>query len=220
MKKTFYIEGMTCASCVSHVDKSVRKVKGVEDVNVSLLTNSMEVDYTCSDNDIIKAVDNAGYKAFLNKTKEKKDHSLRNLIIAFVFLILLMYVSMGHMVGLPLPPFLSGHENALYFSLAQLILTLPIVVIYHHFFVTGFKRLFKLSPNMDSLIAIGATASLVYGIFAIIMIGIGLANNNHELVMTYHESLYFESAAMILTLVSFGKYLENKSKKKNYFSNY
>lgn len=214
MKKTFYIEGMTCASCVNHVDKSVRKVKGVEDVNVSLLTNSMEVDYSCDDKDIITAVDNAGYKAFLNKTKEKKDHSLRNLIIAFVFLILLMYVSMGHMVGLPLPPFLSGHENALYFSLAQLILTLPIVIIYHHFFVTGFKRLFKLSPNMDSLIAIGATASLVYGVFAIIMIGIGLANNNHELVMTYHESLYFESAAMILTLVSFGKYLENKSKKR------
>ena len=214
MKKTFYIEGMTCASCVNHVDKSVRKVKGVEDVNVSLLTNSMEVDYSCDDKDIITAVDNAGYKAFLNKTKEKKDHSLRNLIIAFVFLILLMYVSMEHMIGLPLPPFLSGHENALYFSLAQLILTLPIVIIYHHFFVTGFKRLFKLSPNMDSLIAIGATASFVYGIFAIIMIGIGLANNNHELVMTYHESLYFESAAMILTLVSFGKYLENKSKKR------
>lgn len=214
MKKTFYIEGMTCASCVNHVDKSVRKVKGVEDVNVSLLTNSMEVDYSCDDKDIITAVDNAGYKAFLNKTKEKKDYSLRNLIIAFSFLILLMYVSMGHMISLPLPPFLSGHENTLYFSLAQLILTLPIVIIYHHFFVTGFKRLIKLSPNMDSLIAIGATASLVYGVFAIIMIGIGLSNNNHELVMTYHESLYFESAAMILTLVSFGKYLENKSKKR------
>lgn len=215
MKKKFYIEGMTCASCVAHVDKSVRKINGVEDVNVSLMSNSMEVDYSCSEKDIIQAVSQAGYKAYTEKKeRNNQDKSFFKLLVSFVFLILLMYVSMGHMINLPLPSFLLGHHNALYFSLTQLFLTIPIVIIYHHFFVNGFKRLIKLSPNMDSLIALGSLAALIYGLYSIIMISIGLANNDMDLVATYHDNLYFESAAMILTLVSLGKYLESKSKKK------
>lgn len=216
MKKKFFIEGMTCASCVSHVDKSVRNLVGVEEVNVSLMTNSMDVEFNdqCSEKQIIEAVKNAGYQAFLEKKAEKKDNSLIKLIISFILLMLLMYVSMGHMINLPLPPFLLGHENALAFSLVQLVLTLPILIIYRHFFVNGFKRLFKLAPNMDSLIAIGSSSALIYGVFSIVMIIIGLSNNDHDILKQYHDNLYFESAAMILVLVSFGKFLEKKSKNK------
>lgn len=220
MKQKFSILGMSCAACVSHVNKAVVHLKGVNNVDVNLLSNSMVVDYdetVVNINDIINAVSDAGYGAKIyekvnNNAVLKKD--LHKLIIAFILLILLMYVSMGHMIGLPLPPFLTGHMNALWYALTQLVITIPVLIIYRKYFISGYKKLFKLAPNMDSLIAISATASMVYGIFAIVMISIGLVNSNMELVSEYHHNLYFESAAMILTLVSFGKYLEQLSKRK------
>ena len=220
MKQKFSIIGMSCAACVSHVNKAVVHLKGVNNVDVNLLSNSMVVDYdetVVNVNDIINAVSDAGYGAKIyekvnNNAALKKD--LHKLIISFILLILLMYVSMGHMVGLPLPPFLTGHMNALWYALTQLVITIPVLIIYRKYFISGYKKLFKLAPNMDSLIAISATASMVYGIFAIVMISIGLVNSNMELVSEYHHNLYFESAAMILTLVSFGKYLEQLSKRK------
>lgn len=220
MKQKFSVMGMSCAACVSHVNKAVARLNGVNNVDVNLLSNSMVVDYdenVVNINDIINAVSDAGYGAKIyekvnNNAALKKD--LHKLIVAFILLIVLMYVSMGHMVGLPLPPFLTGHMNALWYALTQLIITIPVLIIYRKYFISGYKKLFKLAPNMDSLIAISATASMVYGLFAIIMISIGLSDSNMELVSEYHHNLYFESAAMILTLVSFGKYLEQLSKRK------
>lgn len=220
MKQKFSVLGMSCAACVGHVNKAVARLNGVNNVDVNLLSNSMVVDYdetVVNINDIINAVSDAGYGAKIyekvnNNAALKKD--LHKLIIAFILLILLMYVSMGHMIGLPLPPFLTGHMNALWYALTQLVITIPVLIIYRKYFISGYKKLFKLAPNMDSLIAISATASMVYGIFAIVMISIGLVNSNMELVIEYHRNLYFESAAMILTLVSFGKYLEQLSKRK------
>lgn len=220
MKQKFSILGMSCAACVSHVNKAVVHLKGVNNVDVNLLSNSMVVDYdenVVNINDIINAVSDAGYGAKIyekvnNNAALKKD--LHKLIISFILLILLMYVSMGHMIVLPLPPFLTGHMNALWYALTQLVITIPVLIIYRKYFISGYKKLFKLAPNMDSLIAISATASMVYGLFAIIMISIGLSDSNMELVSEYHHTLYFESAAMILTLVSFGKYLEQLSKRK------
>lgn len=220
MKQKFSVLGMSCAACVGHVNKAVARLNGVNNVDVNLLSNSMVVDYdekVVNINDIINAVSDAGYGAKIyekvnNDAALKKD--LHKLIAAFILLILLMYVSMGHMVGLPLPPFLTGHMNALWYALTQLVITIPVLIIYRKYFISGYKKLFKLAPNMDSLIAISATASMVYGIFAIVMISIGLVSSNMELISEYHHNLYFESAAMILTLVSFGKYLEQLSKRK------
>lgn len=217
MNKKYSVLGMSCAACQAHVQRAVSNLKGVKKVNVNLLSNSMIVDFDESlvnDSIIFKAVKNAGYSAKLFKQeKEKKDNSqLIKLIVSFVLLILVMYVSMGHMISLPLPAIV--HHNALVFALTQLVLIIPIVIMYFHYFVSGYKKLFKLSPSMDSLIAISATASLIYGIVAIVMIIIGMNTNNQELVNQYRSNLYFESAGMILTFVSFGKYLESISKRK------
>ena len=220
MKKKFNVEGMTCAACQSHVQKAVEKLDGILSVNVNLLANTMDVEFDEHklDTDAIEtAVERSGYRAYLPQEKKEKketDHDLRDLIASVVILLLLMYVSMSHMIHAPLPSFLSGHENALSFAFTQMLLTLPIVMIYRRYFISGFKKLFRLSPNMDSLIALGASAAMLYGIFAIYMIGYGLGHREMEIVAKYHENLYFESAAMILTLVSFGKYLEKLSKKK------
>lgn len=219
MKQKFNVEGMTCSACSVHVDKAVRKLKGVTDCNVNLLSNTMEVEYDESivnNSDIEKAVKDAGYKAYINvfKTTKKKDTALIKLIVCFSLLVILMYITMGHMIGLHLPSFLSGTLNALRYASVQLILIIPILIIYNHFFVSGYKKLFKGAPNMDSLIAIGATASIIYGIFAMIRMAQGLKTLDYSLVEEYRKNLYFESAGMILTLVSFGKYLESLSKKK------
>lgn len=218
MKQKFAIKGMTCAACQAHVDKAVNNLDGISSCNVNLLSNNMEVDFDeskCDVNKIINAVKRAGYKAIpeglKGKIDEEKDYSLIKLIIAFIFLILLMYVSMGHMIHLPLPSFIN--DSAINYAFTQFILTIPNIYIYRNYFISGYKKLFK-GPNMDTLIAIGATASLIYGIFAIYMIGYGYQNNNLDIVNYYRHNLYFESASMILTLVSLGKYLEGLSKKK------
>lgn len=235
MKKVkFDIQGMTCSSCSSHVEKAVCKLEGTKNVNVNLLSNSMVVEYDdniLNNDKIAKAVIDAGYGASVSGTETTKSQKAaqtsneaddtiksmkKRLIWSIIFLIPLMYIAMHHM--LPTPQFLKdlfhGTENAVTFGFTQLLLLLPIVYLNRNYFIVGFKRLLKGSPNMDSLIAIGSSAAIVYGIYAIYMIGYGLGNNNLELVQRYSNDLYFESAGMILTLVTIGKYLETKSKGK------
>lgn len=227
MKKQFDVIGMSCASCQAHVDHAVNKLDGVINCNVNLLTNSMEVEYDekkIDVEDIIKAVQKVGYDANVKQVSKndktivtiskKKDYQLIKLIIAFVFMIALFYFAMGPMFNWPQPFFFEGDENALILAFSELILTLPSLVFYSHYFTSGFKKLFKLHPNMDSLVALGASASLIYGIVAIFMIGYGLGHNNLDLVHTYVHNLYFDSVAMILTLVSLGKYFEHLAKNK------
>lgn len=226
-KEFFNVTGMTCASCSARVEKTVQRLEGVENVSVNLLTNSMEVSFDegkINAQNIISAVTNAGYGASIKgKQPTQKETTTANdevksakkrLIASIIFLIPLFYISMGHMLGMPLPHFLHGTENALSFAFTQFLFTIPIVFINFHFFKNGFKNLFKLSPNMDSLIAIGSSASIIYGIFAIYRIGWGLGHNNLQLVDKYSMDLYFESAGTILTLITLGKFLESKAKRK------
>ena len=237
MRKKFDVTGMTCSACSSHVEKAVTKIDGVKAVNVSLLTNSMQVDYNeaaVQEGDIIRAVQGAGYGASLPgkenaravsavQTAETERKAVKKrLIISFLFLIPLLYIAMHKMLmmwfNLPVPGFIEaafhGTENALVFAFAQFILVLPIAYLNKRYFETGLKLLFKGAPNMDSLIAVGSAASLLYGIFAIFRIGYSLGHGNTEIVNLYADNLYFESAGTILTLITLGKYLEAKSKGK------
>ena len=229
MKQKFDVTGMTCSACSAHVDKSVRKLDGVSEVNVNLLQNAMTVEYDdskVSDDEIIRAVIDGGYGAFVHSRGEEANKSKdigvddeiagmkRRLWVSVLFMIPLMYISMGHMVNLPLPPFLSGTQNAVSYGLTQMLLVLPVMYINRKFYQVGFKTLLKGSPNMDSLIAIGSGAAFVYGVFAIYRMGYGLGVQNLSLVHQYHMDLYFESASMILTLITVGKFLEARSKGK------
>ena len=227
MKKKFKVEGMTCSACQGHVQKAVEKVNGTLKVNVNLLSNSMDVEFDeklCSIEDIITAVSKAGYKAYSNdinkstKTNKKDDNIKENkglkLIIAAVFALIVFYLAMGPMIGIPLPSFFKGVENALPLIFTQFLFTLPVLVIYRNYFINGFKRLINRSPNMDSLIALGSSASMIYGLYVIYAISYNLGQGNLEKVHELAHNVYFESASMILVLVSFGKYLEAKSKKK------
>ncbi|MCR4897640.1 MAG: HAD-IC family P-type ATPase, partial [Acholeplasmatales bacterium] len=222
MKERFDVKGMTCAACQAHVEKATKSVNGVIECNVNLLNNNMDVTYDesiCKKEDIFTAVKNAGYevvnKDVKNDVKEEKNHSLRYLIISFVLLILLMYFSMGHMMwDFWVPDFLDMKINPVGFALIQFLLVLPICIIYRKYFISGFNKLIKRNPNMDSLIALGASASIIYGIVALFIISYGVSTNNMDLVETYHMNLYYESAGMILTLVSLGKYFEELSKRK------
>lgn len=241
MKDKFSITGMSCAACQSRVEKAVNGLDGVSVASVNLLTNSMIADYDeniLSCDDIIKAVEKAGYgakvasdneagKGFANKAGDKTETNgeaeaneeiyadfKRRLIVSFAFLIPLMYVSMGHMVGLQLPGFLSGHSNAVSFAFTQFLLCIPVLYVNRIYFKRGFKALFHLNPNMDSLIAVGSSAALIYGIFAIYRMSYALGAGDMEVVMRYHHDLYFESSVMILSLITVGKFLEAKSKGK------
>ena len=225
----YEITGMSCAACASHVEKAVSAVPGVAGVAVSLLTNSMQVDYTPdADPDttarrICNAVEAAGYGASL-ATAESENAELedtetpklkKRLIASLCFLVPLMYVSMGHMIGLPLPSFMEGHgSGAMVFALVQLALTLPVCWINRAFFISGWKGIKSRAPGMDALVSMGAGAALLYGLYAIVMIGIGLKNDDMELIVQYRHDLYFESAATILTLITVGKTLEAYSKGK------
>lgn len=224
MKQKYDVMGMTCSACSAHVDKAVRHLDGVQDVNVNLLSNCMVVDYDenkVNDAMIQKAVENAGYKAALEtqsvqaqKQEETVDDKKKSLILSFVFLIPLFYISMGHMMGAPLPSFLVGESNMMVFALTQLFLTLPVMYINRGYFQRGFKSLWHRSPNMDTLIAMGSLAAAIYSIYAIFMMGYDLGHGQIHQAHQYMMQLYFESAAMILTLISLGKYLESRSKKK------
>ncbi len=237
MKQKFDITGMTCSACSSRVEKCVRHLDGIQEVSVNLLTNSMQADYDeskVSEEMIIAAVTKAGYGASVkskdqriknersegksievsNPMEVQKKQMKKRLILSFVFLIPLMYVSMGHMVGLSLPAFLSGTEHAVGFAMTQFLLCLPVVMINKAYYTRGFSALIHRAPNMDTLIAVGSAASLVYGIFAIYRMGYGLGIQDFDLVHQYQHDLYFESAVMILALINVGKYLEASSKGK------
>lgn len=222
MKQKFNVEGMTCSSCQSHVQHAVEKTEGVTSVFVNLLTNSMVVEWDEEKTNaqlIEQSVSKAGYKAYLpqEKTTPKQTettHDGRNLLIAGIFALLVFYLSMGPMIHIPLPPFFVGEENALLLILTEFFLTLPVLYIYRKYFIVGFKRMFRLSFNMDTLIALGASASMIYGIYVIFAIAYHLGQGQPDLIHSYAHDVYFESASTILVLVSFGKYLEGKSKKK------
>ena len=248
MKERFDVTGMTCSACSSHVEKSVSKLTGVENVSVNLLTNSMQVEFDENKLDtagIIKAVEDAGYGAAVKdgraksgtKTSGQSDSQENNglsaveqnvknmkkrLIVSLIFWIPLMYVSMGHMIyqwlNILMPPFtmnfLHGNENAITYAFTQFLLLLPILIANQKYFKNGFKTLWHRSPNMDSLIAIGAGAAILYGIFAIYRIGYAMGHGDMAVVHQYAHDLYFESAGTILTLITIGKYLETKSKGK------
>ncbi len=231
MKQTFNVSGMTCSACSAHVEKAVCRLEGVAEVNVSLLTNSMQVTYdedAASSEAIIAAVKSSGYGASLPQAAGTAAPAVRQedvmagelaqmkhrMVWSFAFLIPLFYISMGHMMGAPLPGFLTGMDNALAFAFTQLLLTLPIMYLNDKYYKVGFKTLFRGAPNMDSLIAVGSMAAVAYGVFAIYQIGFGLGHGDGDLVAKYHMDLYFESAGMILTLITLGKFLETRSKGK------
>ena len=231
MKKSFEVTGMTCSACSSHVEKSVRKLQGVAAVSVNLLQNRMQVEYddkALSDEAIMEAVEKAGYGACplepAKQGKAKQERRPQNamgqelasmrrrLWVSIAFLIPLMYISMGHMMGLPLPGFFHGAANAVTLAFTQLLLTLPILYVNRKYYQVGFKTLLRGAPNMDSLIAIGSSAAVVYGLVAIYAIGWGLGHGDMRLVEQYSMDLYFESAGTIVTLITVGKYLEARSK--------
>ena len=231
MKKSFEVTGMTCSACSSHVEKSVRKLQGVAEVSVNLLQNRMQVEYddkALTEAAIMEAVEKAGYgacplePASQGKAREARRQSgaldqelasmRRRLWVSIAFLIPLMYISMGHMMGLPLPGFFHGAANAVTLAFTQLLLTLPILYVNRKYYQVGFKTLLRGAPNMDSLIAIGSSAAVVYGLVAIYAIGWGLGHGDMQLVEQYSMDLYFESAGTIVTLITVGKYLEARSK--------
>lgn len=223
--KKFNVTGMSCAACSSRVEKAVSKVEGVQSCSVSLLTNSMGVEGSASEESIIAAVEKAGYGASVagaekkqsaetDQLKDKDTPVLMHRLIASVgFLVVLMYISMGHMMwGWPLPAFFADNHIAM--GLAQLFLCVIIMVINQKFFISGFKGLIHRSPNMDTLVALGSGASFVYSVYALFAMTDAQVKGNAELVMSYMHEFYFESAAMILTLITVGKMLEAHSKGK------
>lgn len=223
--KKFNVTGMSCAACSSRVEKAVSKVEGVQSCSVSLLTNSMGVEGSASEESIIAAVEKAGYGASVagaekkqsaetDQLKDKDTPVLMHRLIASVgFLVVLMYISMGHMMwGWPLPAFFADNHIAM--GLAQLLLCVIIMVINRKFFISGFKGLIHRSPNMDTLVALGSGASFVYSVYALFAMTDAQVKGNAELVMSYMHEFYFESAAMILTLITVGKMLEAYSKGK------
>ena len=228
MKQKFDVTGMTCSACSAHVEKSVSKLEGVQCVNVNLLQNSMVVEYddnALGTTDIIHVVESGGYGASVqgetktqeapkNVAAEEMHHMKRRLIASFCFLIPLFYISMGHMMGAPLPAILLGDENVMIFALTQLFLTIPVLIINKKYFVVGFKALWNKAPNMDSLIALGSAASVVYSVFAIYSMAYAMGHGDLMTAHHYGMELYFESAAMILTLITVGKYMETRSKGK------
>ena len=232
----FHITGMTCAACQANITRNVGKLDGVEEVNVSLLANQMTVAYDeekIDEQAIIHAVTEIGYGASGTGTEAQKDSGFgkewqnrremteenqkemqRRLITSVAILIPLMYVAMGPMMSLPVPGFLVGMENSLISALTQLLLTVPVMIINRHFYQSGFKALVKKAPNMDSLVAIGSAAAFVYGVFSMYRMAYGFGHGDMDLVHQYGHELYFESCAMILTLITVGKYLEARSKAK------
>ena len=236
MKKDFFdITGMTCSACANRIEKGVKKLPGIQEVSVNLLKNSMMVSYdetALNRDDIIQSVEKAGYGASVkeetqksqvssNTGAEKKDAAKeqyklmkKRLFWSAVFTIPLFYISMGHMFGWPLPQGLLGMENAMNFAFTQFLLLVPILFINSHYYKTGLRTLFEGSPNMDSLVALGSGAAVVYGIYAIYKISYGLGHMDMQMVDSFMMDLYFESAGTILTLITLGKTLEARAKGK------
>jgi len=224
----FNVTGMTCSACSARIEKNINNTNGIIEANVNLLSNSMSVKYDESiltEGDIIKVVEDTGYgassaerKNAAPKSEQKSDaekefkEMKKRLIISFLFAVPLLYLAMGHMLKWPLPDIFHGMENSITFAFTQFLLALPVMIINKKYYTVGFKTLFKGSPNMDSLIAIGTTAAVGYGIFAIYKIGYGLGHMDADMVMQYSMDLYFESAAVILALITLGKFLEARAK--------
>ena len=221
----FQVNGMTCAACSARVEKVSRNVPGVQTAQVNLLAGTMVV--TAGEDvsaQVIEAVRHAGYEASVQGEARQKKEAPKNdttlgemkkrIIGSAVFLAVLMYFTMGHMLGLPMPGWYHGIENALTAALLQLLLTLPVVYLNRVYYFRGLKALWHRSPNMDSLIAVGSLAALVYGIAALLRMSWAMGHGDWDLVSRYSENLYFESAAMILTLITLGKYLEARAKGK------
>ncbi len=224
-KKKFDVSGMTCSACQAHVEKAVRNLDGVSVANVNLLRNFMQVEFDESAvtvPQIISAVEKAGYGASEagaeKHEKSSADDSLKEmktrLVLSVCFLIPLFYICMGHMAGLPIPAILEGHENMLIFALTQLLLTLPIVGLNFHFFRNGFRNIAHRSPNMDSLIALGASAALIYSIFGTYMTAYHMGRGNLQSAHEYMMNLYYEACGTILTLITVGKFMEARSKRR------
>ena len=235
-KETYDVTGMSCAACSSRVEKAVARQSGVQQVSVNLLKNSMVVEYdecVLSSAQIVAAVEQAGYGASphekpgaavpaaqsgkqggLSAAQEAYRGMKRRLALSLVFTVPLFYLSMGHMMGWPLPGCFLGMENALVFAFTQFLLLIPIVFINRQYYIGGFKALIQRAPNMDSLIALGSGAAILYGIFAIYKIGIGFGRMDMDTVHTYMMELYFESAGTILTLITMGKTMEARAKGK------
>ena len=232
MKQKFDVTGMSCSACSAHVEKAVSRVPGVDQVQVNLLQNSMVVEYEDEATDaaaIIHAVEDAGYCASVKdahepakkaendlqkRTAEEAKKMKHRLGWSIVFLIVLMYISMGHMLGWPLPGILLGHENMMIFALTQLLLTLPIMYLNRKYYENGFKSLFHGAPNMDTLVAMGSTAAFVYSVSRLYVMGYAMGRGETDMAHMAAMNLYFESAAMILTLVTIGKYMESRSKNR------
>ncbi|MFO7635731.1 MAG: cation transporter, partial [Clostridia bacterium] len=217
----FNIKGMTCSACAQTIERKVKSLPGAGEVNVNLLSNSMEVDYDTSrlsSAGIAKAVKKAGYQVVQqeniseNPLDGEMDEMKRRLLLSILFVAPLFYIYMGSMLGLPLPGFMSGHANMFNFAFIQFLLVLPVAIINRKFFTVGFRALFLGSPNMDSLIAIGTSAAISYGVYALFRINHAYVINDHPLAMEYAHDLYFETAGIILLLITVGKFLEAKAK--------
>ena len=225
MQIDFQVTGMTCAACSARVEKVTGQIPGVTDVSVNLLAGTMQVN---AENEqvislIVEAVSKAGYGAKLpgkteptkDQTEDKTAHTIKlRIILSATFLLVLMYFTMGHMIGLPVPGWYHGNENAMSAVLLQFLLTLPPVLLNRSYFTKGLRALVNRAPNMDSLIAVGSGASLIYGVIAMFRISYAIGHGQWDVVAHYRENLYFESAAMILTLITLGKYLEARAKGK------
>ena len=233
-KEVFDITGMTCSACSARIEKGVSGMEGAQEVNVNLLKNSMTVTYDegrTSPQQIIEKVEDIGYGASVHSAARQPQtgspaaagggsdaasaqmkQMKKRLIVSLVFTVPLFYISMGHMAGWPLPSVLLGTENAMIFAFTQFLLLLPVLAAGGHYFRNGFKNLWRRSPNMDSLIALGSGAAFVYGIYAIYKIAWGFGRGDLELVHHFSMDLYFESSGMILTLITLGKFMEARAK--------
>lgn len=226
MKQSFDITGMSCAACSTRLEKKISKIDGVEKVSVNLLTNSMSVDYkdNITDKDIIKVVEDTGFGATVKGNSKVEKSEIRGsdelkeikdrLIISLIFTIPLFYIAMGEMWGMPIPKILTGVENSITFAFTQFLIVIPIVFVNRKYFINGFKNMYRLSPNMDSLIAMGSGAAIAYGIYSIYKIGIALGAGDMTAAHHFMMHLYFESAGMILTLITLGKFFEARAKDK------
>ena len=224
MKVKFSVTGMTCAACSARVEKVTKAVPGVAGAEVNLLAGKMvaEVENEAAAELICRAVTEAGYGASVEDGRKKAEQkapaedALKEMKVRIigsgVFLVVLMYLTMGHMVGLPTPHIFHGLQNAAFFALVQFLLTLPAVILNRAYYIKGLKALWHRSPNMDSLIAVGSGASLIYGIVALLRMTWAQGNGQWDVVELYSKNLYFESAAMILTLITLGKFLETRAK--------
>ncbi len=225
MEKQLDIKGMTCTACAVAIEKNVGKLKGIQEVAVNFATEKMKVAYDeaiVDEAGIVSEIRNTGYDAdvsLVRKDHDAKDNvkkheesMRRRFLISLIFTVPVFYLAMGGMLGLPMPGFLAGIENSLILAMVQMLLTIPVMIAGREFYTVGFRTLYKKSPNMDSLIALGSSAAFLFGVFVIFQLAYGFSHGDSALVVKYADDLYFESAAVILTLITLGKYFEARAK--------